>query len=247
MPQGNGRGGSNRGRGGGRAPQNNGLDPRIIYAGIGAVALLLILLIVVLLRGCGSSVPESTPETPAATKTTTKKSSKKTESVDEDEGTDDATDSADSDAAKATVKKEEDEVIKVKVSVAKGKTAWIEIKVDGKSVYGAQATGPFEQEYTPESSIEITTSKPSDVTVTKNGEKVRYDTKTSGVARVTITVPKKESTDSKDGEGTDGTDTADGTDAQSADGADAQSADGTDTASDGQAANDSDDNSYDSY
>ena len=247
MPQANGRGDSNRGRGGGRVPQNNGLDPRIIYAGIGAVALLLILLIVVLLRGCGSSAPESTPETPAATKTTTKKSSKKTESVDEDEGTDEATDSADSDAAKATAKKEEDEVIKVKVSVAKGKTAWIEVKVDGKSVYGAQATGPFEQEYAPESSIEITTSKPSDVTVTKNGEKVRYDTKTSGVARVTITVPKKESTDSEDGESTDGTDTADGTDAQSADGADAQSADGTDTASDGQAANDSDDNSYDSY
>ena len=156
------------------------------------MALLLILLIVVLLRGCGSSAPESTPETPAATKTTTKKSSKTTESVDEDEGTDEATDSADSDAAKANAKKKEDEVIKVKVSVAKGKTAWIEVKVDGKSVFGAQATGPFEQEYTPESSIEITTSKPSDVTVTKNGEKVRYDTKTSGVARVTITVPKKE-------------------------------------------------------
>ena len=164
------------------------------------MALLLILLIVVLLRGCGSSAPESTPETPAATKTTTKKSSKKTESVDEDEGTDEATDSADSDAAKANAKKKEDEVIKVKVSVAKGKTAWIEVKVDGKSVFGAQATGPFEQEYTPESSIEITTSKPSDVTVTKNGEKVRYDTKTSGVARVTITVPKKETTDSEDGE-----------------------------------------------
>ena len=140
-----------------------------------------------------------------------------------------------------------DKVIKVKVSVAKGKTAWIEVKVDGKSVFGAQATGPFEQEYTPESSIEITTSKPSDVTVTKNGEKVRYDTKTSGVARVTITVPKKETTESEDGESTDGTDAADGTDAQSTDSTDAQSADGTDTASDGQTANDSDDYSYDSY
>ena len=243
MPQGTGRGGSNRGRGGGRAPQNNGLDPRIAYAGIGAVALLLIVLIVVLLRGCGSSAPESTPETPVATKTTTKKSSNKTESVDEDEDTDETTDeSTDSDAAKTTAKKEENEVTKVKISVAKGKTAWIEVKVDGKSVYGAQATGPFEQEYTPESSIEITTSKPSDVTVTKNGEKVRYDTKTSGVARVTITVPKKETTDSEDGESTDGTD-----DANSADGTEAQSTEGTNTATDGQTTTDSTDYSYDSY
>lgn len=244
MSQGTGRGGSNRGRGGGRAPQNNGLDPRIVYAGIGAVALLLIVLIVVLLRGCGSSAPESTPETPVATKTTTKKSSKKTESVDED--TDETTDeSTDSDAAKTTAKKEENEVTKVKISVAKGKTAWIEVKVDGKSVYGAQATGPFEQEYTPESSIEITTSKPSDVTVTKNGEKVRYDTKTSGVARVTITVPKKETTESKDGESSDGSDGTDGT--ESTDGTDAQSTDGTDTATDGQTTPYSDDYSYDSY
>lgn len=246
MPQGTGRGGSNRGRGGGRAPQNNGLDPRIVYAGIGAVALLLIVLIVVLLRGCASSAPESTPETPVATKTTTKKSSKKTESVDEDEDTDETKDeSTDSDAANTKAKKEESEVTKVKISVAKGKTAWIEVKVDGKSVYGAQATGPFEQEYAPESSIEITTSKPSDVTVTKNGEKVRYDTKTSGVARVTITVPKKETTESKDGEssdGTDGTESTDGTD-----GTDAQPTDGTDAATDGQTTPYSDDYSYDSY
>ena len=244
MPQGTGRGGSNRGRGSGRAPQNNGLDPRIVYAGIGAVALLLIVLIVVLLRGCGSSTPETTSETPAATKTTTKKSSKKTESV--DEGTDGTTDaSTDSDASKTTAKKGENEVTKVKVSVAKGKTAWIEVKVDGKSVYGAQATGPFEQEYTPESSIEITTSKPSDVTVTKNGEKVRYDTKTSGVARVTITVPKKETTDSENGQSTDGADSTDGTD--NTDGTDAQSTNGTDTATDGQTTTDSTDYSYDSY
>lgn len=239
IPQGNCRGSSNRGRGVGRASQYNTIDSRIIYVGIGAMVLLLILLIVVLLRGCGSAAPESTPETPVATKTTTKKSSKKTESTDEDEDADEATDAAGFDAAKVTVKKEEDEVTKVKVSVAKGKTAWIEVKVDGKSVYGAQATGPFEQEYTPESSIEITTSKPSDVTVTKNGEKVRYDTKTSGVARVTITVPKKETADSENGDNTGGTDNVDGTDAQSTV--------GTDTASDGQTVSDSDDYSYDSY
>lgn len=80
------------------------------------------------------------------------------------------------------------------------------------------------------------------VTVTKNGEKVRYDTKTSGVARVTITVPKKETTDSEDGESTDGTD-----DANSADGTEAQSSEGTNTATDGQTTTDSTDYSYDSY
>ena len=56
---------------------------------------------------------------------------------------------------------------------------------------------------------------------------------------MTIAVPKKETTESEDGESTDGTDTADGTDPQSTD--------GTDTVSDGQTANDSDDYSYDSY
>ena len=64
MPQGGGRSSSSRGRGGSRTPQNTGLDPRIVYTGIGAVALLLIVLIVVLLRGCASSAPETTPETP---------------------------------------------------------------------------------------------------------------------------------------------------------------------------------------
>ena len=60
--------------------------------------------------------------------------------------------------------------------------------------------------------------------------------------RLTITVPKKETTDSEDGESTDGTD-----DANSADGTDAQSTDGTDTVTDGQATTDSTDYSYDSY
>ena len=105
MPQGGGRSSSSRGRGGSRTPQNNGLDPRIVYAGIGAVALLLIVLIVVLLRGCASCARDHA-RAPAVTKTTTKKSSKKTETVDEDEDTDEATDeSTDSDATKTTAKR----------------------------------------------------------------------------------------------------------------------------------------------
>ena len=65
------------------------------------------------------------------------------------------------------------------------------------------------------------------------------------MARVTITVPKKETTDSKDGESSDGTDCTDGTDGT--DGTDTQSTDGIDTATDGQTTPYSDDYSYDSY
>ena len=44
------------------------------------------------------------------------------------------------------------------------------------------------------------------MTVRKNGEKVRYDTKVSGVGKVSIVAPKKDSSDEKvvdsDGDGT---------------------------------------------
>ena len=43
--------------------------------------------------------------------------------------------------------------------------------------------------------------KPADVTITKNGEKVRYDSKSAGVARVTITAPQTD--DSQDASGAD--------------------------------------------
>lgn len=213
--------GRSSGRGRSSQPQAPQFDQRLMLAGLGVIAVLLILVAFLLMRGC---TPAETSDTP--TKTATQQvasgsgSSKSSAS--------DASDSSDEDASSSSSnKKDEDTNVKVKVSVAKGKTAWIEIKVDGKSVYGAQATGPFEQEYSPESSIEITTSKPSDVTVTKNGEKVRYDTKTSGVARVTITVPKKTSDTDGDPSSDDST-TSDGTDSQSTDGASADSsADGS--------------------
>ena len=78
----------------------------------------------------------------------------------------------------------------VKISLAKGKTSWIEVKVDGVSQYADTPVGPYEAEYTPTKSIEITVDNPSDVQVTENGDKVRWDSKTSGVGRVTITVPQ---------------------------------------------------------
>ena len=88
----------------------------------------------------------------------------------------------------------------------KGTVAWVEVKLDGKIVLGKQVVGPFEQEFTVSSQIDITTDSPSDVAVYKNGEKVRYDTKVSGVGKVSITAPQTDESDEKvvdsDGDGT---------------------------------------------
>ena len=65
--------------------------------------------------------------------------------------------------------------------------------------------GPFEQEFTVETQIDITTNTPSAVAIYKNGEKVRYDTKVSGVGKVSILAPKKEEAEKvvdSDGDGT---------------------------------------------
>ncbi len=78
--------------------------------------------------------------------------------------------------------------------------------MDGKIVLGKQVVGPFEEEFKVESQIDITTDSPSVVSVYKNGEKVRYDTKVSGVGKVSIVAPKTEESDEKvvdgDGDGT---------------------------------------------
>ena len=98
----------------------------------------------------------------------------------------------------------------VAVSVDDKVTSWIEIKVDGQVVYGAQTAGPFEKEFRPTESIEITVDHPGDVHVTENGETVDWDTRTSGIGRVSISVPQPQTDDTAtDGEATDGTDTTD--------------------------------------
>ena len=61
--------------------------------------------------------------------------------------------------------------------------------------------------------LEISTDKPSDIVVTRDGTRVRYDSKSSGVGRITISVPKQDTaTDSStDGTATSGTSSTDGT------------------------------------
>ena len=93
----------------------------------------------------------------------------------------------------------------VAVSVEDGGSSWVEVKLDGSSVFADNVVGPFSQEFTVEQSIEITVSSPADVTVTNNGESVSWDTRTAGVAKVTITAPQTPATAAS----TDGSDTGD--------------------------------------
>lgn len=79
--------------------------------------------------------------------------------------------------------------VKVTISLGKGKTSWVEVKLDGKYVYSGTPVGPLKLEYDVVRTLEVTVNNPSDVVVKKNGERVRYDSKSSGVGRITISAP----------------------------------------------------------
>lgn len=209
------RGGAGRGqapRGGSRPPQQG---PDMKFLAIMALGILiLIALVMVLLRGCAPK-PEaagSASSTPSAQKADSKDTSE--DSTDVDEGADSSTDedddadeaSSSKDKADKSSKDEEPKETIVKVKLReKGAVAWIEVKLDGKIVLGKQIVGPFEEEFKVETQIDITTNTPSAVAIYKNGDKVRYDTKVSGVGKVSILAPKKEEPEKvvdSDGDGT---------------------------------------------
>ena len=253
-----GRGNAPQGSHGGRGPQGNRsgrgrstapagitiagftFDPRVLIGAVAGLLVIVLILVFLLVRGC-SATPKSADASQDAPKTQAAAGSSDTGS-DDDAASDEEDDTkadqdATADANAGTDKAATDpnaadaqpKETKVKVSLKGEDTvAWIEVKLDGKSVIAEQMVAPFEKEFTVTQSIEITTDKPSAVTITKNGEKVRYDTKASGVAKVTITVPQPDPADdaSQSGaDGADGTQTQDG--AQAQDGT--QSQDGTQT------------------
>ena len=180
---------------------------------MGLGLLILIALVMVLLRGCAPKPadPGSAASTPSSQKADSKGASDDDESTDETDASTDAKDDADEDSsstdgsAKGSKDSEPEEtVVKVKLK-EKGAVAWIEVKLDGKVVLGKQVVGPFEQEFTVQTQIDITTNTPSAVAVYKNGDKVRYDTKVSGVGKISILAPKKEEPEKvvdSDGDGT---------------------------------------------
>ena len=209
VPRRQGMGGSRSRSASGRGARRGGsgaalADPRVVYVGMGMVALLIILVLVLLIRSCsgGSAQPAQSGGTAAVDLTAgsapvSAGSSTASAAADGSDASGSASSSMDAatQAADATQVSEEELHPTVKVSVASGKTSWVEIKVDGKMVVSESPVGPWEQTYQPTQSIQITVNDPSNVTVEKNGTKVRYDSKSSGVGRVTITVPQQAAAD----------------------------------------------------
>lgn len=190
-----------RGGGTGRSGiSGGGIDPRIAIGGLAIIILLLIVIALLLLRGCAPDRSADAAGSATAETTQAATSPSSAETAD----TADATDAASptSPATDAATPAEPEETI-VGISVPEGGTSWIEIKLDGVSFFADNVIGPFDKEYTVEESIEITVSSPADVTVTHNGEEVSWDTRTAGVAKVTITAPQPETPATDEEAGTD--------------------------------------------
>lgn len=185
------RGGSSRGRQGSGHSTQLAIDPKLLLMAVVALVAIAVLATVLLMRGCA-------PEPKAAGSTSTSQVKKVDSSKADDKSSDDASSQDDGDANATAASKDNDEpqqpIVTIKVK-EEGVVAWVEVNLDGKSVLGKQVVGPFEQEFTVTSQIDITTDSPSEVAVYKNGKKVRYDTKVSGVAKVSISAPKIETVD----------------------------------------------------
>lgn len=185
-----------------QTPAPLAFDPRLLIGGGIGLIVIVVVLTVLVMRGCAPAASPAQGSAQADASTSSKNTSNDSASDDSSDGSGDDAAASDGTAAAdgtsadgsttgdAADSEPTETVVKVSIS-GKGTVVWLEVKLDGKSVLASQEVGPFEQEFTVTQQIEITTDKPSDVTVTKNGEKVRYDTKVSGVGKVTITAPQK--------------------------------------------------------
>ena len=199
------------------------LDPRLLIGGGAVILVLLIVLIALAVRGCTAS---SAPEEDTPTLSHLSETAESASSAAQAAGTEDADGSAqqndeggnavaDGENAEAGENGEDaeatggDSVPKetvISVSVDKGASVWMEITVDGSSVYAAQTEGPFTQEYRPTKSFDIRVDQSDAVTVTENGEELTFDRKSAGVSRISVDVPQPTPSEDENASG----DSADG-------------------------------------
>lgn len=84
---------------------------------------------------------------------------------------------------------QEDEECVVTVSVENDEVSWIEIECDGVKVLAEQVTGPWSKTYDVTDYITIQVNEPTAVSVKKNGELQKFDSKTAGIGSLTIEGP----------------------------------------------------------
>ena len=201
--RGGGRGGvpPRRGRtSSGRSSQGGpSFDNRLLLGLIAAILVAIALMAVLLVRGCAPADTDDKAGSSAVTAETVAQTPDEDEDTDSTDasGTDedgDSSDETDPATDPEAETPEEPQQLVVKISVAEGDSSWLEVRVDGSIVLGDEVVGPFEQEFIPQSNIRITANTPGSVKVTENGEEVRWDTSTSGVARINLTAPETPAT-----------------------------------------------------
>ena len=170
-------------------------DNRLLLGLIAAILVAIALMAVLLVRGCAPADNDDKAGSSAVTSETVAKTPEEDEDADSTDANDtdeggDSSDDADPATDPEAQTPEEPQQLVVKISVAEGDSSWLEVRVDGSIVLGDEVVGPFEQEFIPQSNIRITANTPGSVKVTENGEEVRWDTSTSGVARINLTAPE---------------------------------------------------------
>lgn len=163
-------------------------DPtRAAFLILGLLAVLLVIVLSMSISSCASSAFSSGErEVPIA-------GAEGTQETTDDQGVTDAaaddaaatTDVTAQDSASTTTPKE----VNVSVKVADGEVTWVEITKDGSSLVAETVTGPWEESYNVEKSITVQVGDTSVVTVTNNGQLVRFEERASGVGIVTIQGP----------------------------------------------------------
>ncbi|OUP07816.1 helix-turn-helix transcriptional regulator [Collinsella sp. An2] len=194
---------------GGRRPSGGGIDPRLLIGGVIAALAIVAALVFLLVRSCAST-PEtsdvSAATSPVSQAATTPASTTSPESPTTPETDTDEDGAASTDNPESPETAQEPQQTVIAITVEDGAQSWLEIKLNGQSIFANNVVGPLTQEYTVTSSIEITVNEPGNVRVTQNGEDVRWDTSIAGVARVSITAPQTPAAATTDTTGDDGSD-----------------------------------------
>ncbi|QWT16989.1 helix-turn-helix domain-containing protein [Collinsella sp. zg1085] len=161
-------------------------DRRFIVGCLALIALLLIAVFILSLRACTAPATTTTVVSSADSGSTTTTDAKTREAT----TTGNTASSEQLQQAPAQEQPQAPSEYHVKVAYTGSSTAWIEIRVDGQLVAeSGNVVKGFSHEYIVKQSIEISTNAPADVEVTKDGERVRYDSKSSGIGKILIRVP----------------------------------------------------------